>query len=414
MTDGEPTIRAATPDDWPAVAALLRRAYHGPEDPEYAELDRAVYEPARGLVVADAGEVVGHAVALTRDLTVPGAVVPAAHVTNVAVAPTHRRRGLLSRLMRRQLQELHDAGREPFAVLWASEGRIYWRYGYGSAAPRHSLTIDLREVQLHPDWQRPGGAAGRLRAGDPVDLRKDMAAVYERLRPDRPGWSSRSDAWWRFILADTIPGRDGFGARRAAVVDGEDGPRGYAVWRTRRGWVRNGPGGEVQINAVLAVDPAAYAALWGLLLGIDLAATAAFWFGAVDEPLQYLVPEPSRLGAVALDSLWVRPVDVPAMLAARRYARDVDVVIDVTDPLLPANTGRWRLTGGPAGATCERTAAPADLACGVAELGAVYLGGPSLAALAAAGRVGELRPGALRPASDAFGWHRPPSSIEIF
>src|SRR5690606_513793 len=115
----------------------------------------------RTLVVTDGAALVGVAGAFTRDMTVPGAVVPAAHVTMVGVAPTHRRRGLLRRLMHRQLREVYEARREPFAVLWASEGRIYQRFGYGLATTKLSLEIDTTEVRLA---EPEGYMSGRLRA----------------------------------------------------------------------------------------------------------------------------------------------------------------------------------------------------------------------------------------------------------
>ena len=129
--------------------------------------------------------------------------------------------------------------------------------------------------------------------------------------------------------------------------------------------------------------------------------------GGVDVP--YDTPTP-----ILSDALWIRIVDLPQALAARRYAAEVDVVLDVTDAQLPQNTGRWRLTGGPGGATCTRTEDDADLACTVLELGSAYLGATSLAALGAAGTVRELTPGALRRASTAFGWHRMPNPTEVF
>jgi len=138
-------------------------------------------------------------------------------------------------------------------------------------------------------------------------------------------------------------------------------------------------------------------------------------FAALDEPLQYLVDEPRRLGSALTDGLWIRITDLPKALAARVYAAPADVVLDVADPLLEQNTGRWRLTAGPDGrATCTTTTDPADLACTVLELGSAYLGATSLAALAAAGTVRELTPGALRQASVAFGWHRMPNPTEVF
>ncbi|HEU5107793.1 MAG TPA: GNAT family N-acetyltransferase [Micromonosporaceae bacterium] len=413
MTDGELPIRAGRDGDWGPVDALLTRAFLGPMDKDLHEIEAGTFEPERALIVEDDGDVVGTAAAFTREMTVPGAVLPAAHVTMVSVASTHRRRGLLTRMMHRQLREVRDAGAEPFATLWASEGRIYPRFGYGLASQQLSFEIDTREAVLQEGWQRPADAAGRLRDGEPGTLLKDMQAVYERLRPQRPGWSSRNDAWWRYVLADSEARREGASPRRAAVLYGPDGPTGYAFWRTKRGWT-NGPNGEVHLGELVAEDPASYTALWRFVLSIDLVRSVRFHFGSLDEPLLHLVAEISRLGGKMWPGLWVRLVDLGAALAGRRYATPVDVVFDVTDPLLPENAGRWRLTGDRDGAACAPTTATPDLACDVRELGAAYLGGTSLGQLAAAGRVEELRPGALLAADAAFGWHRAPGGIEIF
>jgi predicted acetyltransferase len=136
---------------------------------------------------------------------------------------------------------------------------------------------------------------------------------------------------------------------------------------------------------------------------------------SVDEPLLQLVNEPRRLDARIADALWLRIVDLPAALAARQYAADVDLVLDVTDELLTDNAGRWRLRASAfGGASCERTTDEADLACDVKALGAAYLGDQVLGGLAAAGQVRELRAGAVARAAAAFGWHRTPSAIEVF
>jgi predicted acetyltransferase len=134
----------------------------------------------------------------------------------------------------------------------------------------------------------------------------------------------------------------------------------------------------------------------------------------VDEPLLFMVNEPRRIAARQADALWVRILDVPGALAARRYAAEIDLVIDVTDELIPENTGRWRLSGSLDGARCESTVDPADLSCDIQSLGAAYLGGTPLASLAATGLVREHRPGALAAAATAFGWYQTPSSIEVF
>jgi len=410
MDSSDIRIRVGTADDWDAISDLLGYAFHETIDQETRDREASVFEPERSLVADDGGAVVGHAAAYTRELTVPGGPVPAAFVTLVGVAPTHRRQGLLGRMMRRQLAEIADAGREPVAALWASEAAIYPRYGYGLATQRLSLDVALREIRPP---QVPMAPDARLRLIEPADATADLAKVYEQLRADRPGYASRDDRWWRAILADPASDRNGATALHGVVHDTPQGPTGYALWRTKSGW-DIGPQAEVRVREVLAADPATYAALWRFLLSIDLTRKAAFSFASLDEPLTHMVDEPRHLGARVLDGLWVRVVDVPTALASRRYVVDVDVVLDVTDALLPRNTGRWRLTGGPGGATCTATDEPADLACTALELGSAYLGGPSLAALAAAGRVRELTPGALAAVSAAFGWHRLPAAIEVF
>ncbi|MEV6495446.1 GNAT family N-acetyltransferase, partial [Actinoplanes sp. NPDC051633] len=403
-------LRTASADDWEAISRLLGHVFHDAHEELQREIEGSVFEPERGLVATDGDLVVGHAAAYSREITVPGAILPAAHVTLVGVAPTHRRRGLLTRMMRRQLTEMAEAGREPIAVLWASETKIYPRYGYGMAAQRLRADAMTRELQLTVPV--PAEPAGRLRLAEPEAAIADLSKVYEQVRPERTGWSSRDDRWWRFVLADKPALRDGATELHAVVHDTDQGPTGYALWRTRSKWDRHGPDGTALIREVVAADPETYATLWRFLLSVDLTRHAEADYLAMDDPLMHMVDEPRRLGLEVRDALWVRIVDLPAALTARQYATPIDLVLDVTDPLLPANAGRWRLTGGPDGSSCTPTTDPADLACTVLELGAAYLGGPTLAALGAAGRIRELTPGALHRASAAFGWHRLPNPTE--
>jgi predicted acetyltransferase len=402
-------LRDATDDDFDSVNQLLKATFLSPDEPGREEIRRLVFEAPRNHVIVDDGQVVANAGAYTRDLAVPGGVVPAAHVTLVAVASTHRRQGLLTRLMRRQL----DAVPEAVAVLWASEGRIYQRYGYGLAAKSASLHAETHSVALSA---AAGAAEHRLRAAMPAEVRKDLQEVYLRTLADLPGRSSRDERWWDVLLADPTWAREGFTAKRAVLYEDASGLNGYAIWRAKGAWDAGGPAGEVQVLEVTAATPHAYATLWRFLFSVDLTRTLHAPLVSVDEPLFYLVDEPRRLGARVGDGLWVRLVDLPAALRARRYAAPLDIVLEVTDALRPANAGRWRLRTGPDGAAVC-IPAPGDqpaLACDIADLGAAYLGGTLIGQLADAGRVHELRPGGVAAASAAFGWHRPPASIEIF
>lgn len=401
-------LRPGSAEDFPAICDLLGTVFHEDYSGDLREWEAGIFEADRSLVADDAGRVVGHTLAFTRDITVPGAVVPAAHVSGVGVLPTHRRRGLLTRMMHRQLRAIADAGREPIAALWATETSIYPRFGYGPAASRLFLNVMNREVSLPAP---PAEPAGRLRMVDPVAGLADLADVYERLRPERIGWSNRDERWWKYILTDLDVLRDGATKLYAVIHDGPDGPTGYALWRVKQGWNNHGPNCEVIVREVVAADPETYQALWRFLFGIDLARSVTVRLAAVDEPLLYLVDEPRRLGPTLVDALFVRLIDVPRALAARRYATTVDVVVEVTDPILAENTGRFRLTGGPDGASCTRTGDPADVVCSVTELGAAYLGATSFTALVAAGRARQLTG---NDPTIAFGWHRRPSPTEVF
>jgi predicted acetyltransferase len=402
-------IEIARDEDWDDIFLVGRTAFLQEHSDDVSAAERAVIEIDRTLVARRDGEVVGTAGIQTRQLAVPGAVVPAAHVTMVSVAPPARRRGILTAFMARLFEDARAAG-EPVAVLWASEARIYQRFGYGFAAGSLSITIDRNEVALTVP-----ATGGRLREADPASLRADLVKLYDEVYPGRPGWSERAERHWSFRLADLKEWRHGAAELRAVVHSDDSGTiDGYALWRPLRRWGDTGPAGEVRVIEHVATNPQAYLALWNYLMSIDLTRTVTMWFASPDEPLLHAVSDPQRLDGRLGDALWLRVLDVPAALAARRYAVEVDTVIEVTDPEVPANSGRWRLTGSPTGASCVSTMDEPDLGCGVRALGATYLGGTSLATLAGTGQVVEHRPGAIAQADAALRWYPGPSSQEIF
>ena len=387
-------------DEWDDWYGSLVRAFGGvPEPDEELELFRELTEVDRSLGVWDGGWV-GTAGAFTFGLTVPGgASVRAAGVTMVGVAATHRRRGVLTSMMRRQLDDVRSWG-EPLAVLTASEPAIYGRFGYGAATFHVNAEIDTGRTGLSVP---PGTDGVRLRYAAPAEVLDACEAVYARLVPGRPGMLARRPGWERLGLLDPESRRDGASPLQCVVAERDGETVGYARFRVKPDWGPGGPDGSVVVSALAALDPAADAALWRFLFGVDLTSTVVVRGRPVDEAWQYLVSDIRRCRPEVRDSLYVRLVDVGAALQARTYRTPVDVVFEVEDAFCPWNTGRWRLSGDAKGASCERTEDAADLALSVRELGAAYLGGVSLTALAAAGRVGELRRGALAEASLAFG-----------
>ncbi len=395
-------VRVLEPGDWDHWYGRLERAFGGvTEPPDERELWRKLTECERSLAIWDAGEVVGTAGAFSFRVTVPGgAAVPAAGVTMVSVQPTHRRRGLLTAMMRRQLDDVHALG-EPLAVLTASEPAIYGRFGYGNGVQQLRLDIDTARVRV----ALPEGAERvRLRLVRPQEAVEACEEVYARRVPLRPGMVARQPGWEFLPLLENGLRAEGFGELLCVLAERDGRTVGFARYTVKPAWEMAGAAGMVQLRDLEALDPPAYAALWDYLFGIDLTSGLKAWNRPVDDPLLHLVSDVRRCLPAPRDGMHVRLVDVGAALAARAYAAEVDVVLDVADAFCPWNAGRWRLSGGPGGARCERTTDPADLAIGVRELGTAYLGGHTLRAIADAGGVRELRPGALAAASRAFAW----------
>lgn len=403
-------VRTLGDDDWRAFLDVDANAFGVTAPPELEEASRETQEPGRDIGAYDGDVLVGIATAYSFELTVPGGTLPAAGVSWVGVLPTHRRRGVLSALMDFQLASLHDAGREPLAVLWASEPQIYGRYGYGLASRHWSLNVERSAAALGPDT--PTDPSLRLRLA-PADDWKLTAGVYDAVTAARPGMFARDDRWWARAVRDLPSMRHGGSALRCVVAEDDHGVRGYARYSTKQSFDDSFGRGKVDVREMLAVDPAASAALYRYLFDLDLMGSTSLWNVPVDDPLMHWLENTRRAKPESGDALYVRLVDLPAALARRSYSTDIDVVLEVDDPRCPWNAGRWRLTGGTGGATCARTDDPADLSLGARELGAAYLGGTSLVELAAAGRVsGSAEP--LRATSRAFGTDPAPWCPVVF
>lgn len=410
MTDSQLTVRTLGADDADDVAEVVFKAFLSDVTPAARERELSVYEPGRYHGVFDSETMIGVAGILTRDMTVPGLVpLPVAAVTAVGVLPDHRRRGVLGRLMRTQLHELHEARGEPVAALWASEGGIYGRFGYGLAS-RSSRTTLRRPAHFRlpapPD-------ATRVQLLDADAARTAMRKLHGEYVAGRVGGLSRPDGAWAYVLHDDPSAREGASGLRVAVH-----PAGYAIFRVKENWQPSGPQHEVITHELVSTTVEGHAAIWRFLLGLDLVGEVRYFNTPLDEPLPMMLTDPRAARVELRDALFVRLVDVDRALAARRYSAPLaplDVVFDVTDDLCPWNAGRWALSVDESGVGhVERTTADADLACDVIDLGAAYLGSTRLHVLAAAGRVHERRPGAVRRASMAFAGENEPHCLEVF
>lgn len=242
--------------------------------------------------------------------------------------------------------------------------------------------------------------------------------IYSLRMTGQPGFFVRDDDWWGRVLHDESQERQGAGPLRCLLAEDGSGVRGYAVYVVKERWddATSLPDGSLLVRELMAADPAAGAALWHNLLDRDLITSVTAELRSADDPVLYQLLDQRRARMRVSDGIWVRIIDLPAALSRRAYPCPVDAVLDVTDPLLAGNAGRWRLRSGGQGldASCERTDEPADVALDIRELGAAYLGGTRLGSLAAAGLVRELRPGALARLSAAMTWDPAPWCPAIF
>jgi predicted acetyltransferase len=371
------------------------------------ESDTAVIEWDRAWGARRNGELAAIYVVFSFGLSVPArppqmaTVVPMAGLSWVAVHPDHRRRGLLSAMIRHHLHDIHESGRgERVSCLFASESRIYGRFGYGLSTESRRLALP-RGTTLRP-LREPGPVTTRFEALDRERHRKIVEQVYDAACLLRPGNTVRPAAHWQHALEDPLSRRpSGAEALKIVTVHKDGTPTGYALLRRSPSWGEQTPEGKVRVVDAHALDPQSGHALWSRLIAFDLMEEVTTPPLALDHPLTVWAAESAAQQHFGL-ALWTRLVDVAAALTARGYSRDIDVVLDVSDDLCPWNAARWRLTAGPEGAVCEQTTAAADLALDVRELGSAYLGGTTLASLGTAGLVEERTPGALAACSTAW------------
>lgn len=370
----------------------------------------ATFEADRAVAAYDGDLIVGTAGIFSFDLAIPGAVAPTAGVTIVGVHPTHRRRGILRRMMRLQLEQIRERG-EATAILWATEGSIYQRFGYGLATFVTRLALE-RDRSTFRARREPSGTVRFIGLDE---AKRALPPIHDALVPARPGFFSRTPAFWDSqLFRDPEHRRRGAGAAFYVLHETDGRPDGYARYRVQDGWDDSGPRSTLILTEKMALTPAADLDLWQFLLGIDLMARVEAWNVAPDDPIILNVLEPRRLGIGLGDGLWLRVVDVAAALEQRRYAADGRVVLEVSDAFCPWNAGRWSLTVEDGTPLAEPATDAADLALDITDLGAAYLGGFSFTQLADAARVRELQPGALARADAMFRTPRPPWCPRVF
>jgi len=408
MAEGAIEVRpCADPDEMRAAFAPIWHYFgQNPPSDDVIKHFRRLLPHDRVHAGFDGQTIVAGAGAFPFDLMIPGGEVKAAGVTITGVLPTHRRRGYLRAMQRSLIDDAHARG-EPVAVLWATEDTIYGQFGYGMASM--AAEIDVPRDRAAPF--ATSSARGQVRLVPLDEAEPLVAPVHDRVARVTPGMFARSSAWWQDrVLNDMEWKRRGGGFLQCAVLEIGGEPAAYALYRINSFFERGVQTGSIFVVEATGETPEATNAIWRFLLDIDWLARVKAHLLPLDHPLLLSLADPRRLNFLVREGLWVRLIDVGVALAARGLESDGSIVVDVADEFCPWNAGRWRIARG----ATEKTNAEADLACDVASLGCVYLGGFTFAQLARSLRMTELRTGAIARADAMFRSDRAPWCPEIF
>lgn len=391
-------LRDADVEDWERALAtgFLNAPVAG-----MAEWRRPTLHLDRCLGAFAGGRVVGTFRSFPTELTLPGGQqLPVGAVTAVTVTATHRRQGLLTRMMETDLRGSAERG-EPAAILIASEWPIYGRFGYGAATERLSWTVDAAAASFRVEGQ------GELSLVEGGAARAEMPAVYERRRLREPGQIPIEDWRWDSWTGITPPPNRS-GPHRWFVLCREAGETsGYLAYHLEEKWEESRPRYTLHVEALIGDTEEVEARLWRYCCEMDWVRHVRAETRSPGDSLPWLLGDHRAAAQTERsDHLWVRPLDVRRLLGARSYPFAGQVGLEVHDPDGFA-AGTFNVEGGPQGAECT-AGGEADIALSAAALGSASLGGHSLTLLARAGLVEERRPGGLLRAAAFLGWPETP------
>ena len=330
----------------------------------------------RLLVCMDGDTMAGSGGVDSFDMTLPGgAQVPVAGIGYITTAPTHRRLGIQRRIMERIHYDARERG-DVASILWASQSLLYGRYGYGNTMPAHEWHIDLRHTSYEhaPEWS---GHYVKLERDEAIPL---MTEAYERTRPNRTGMITRTAKRWLYEI-HPVNTKDEF----FVIYKEGDDALAYARYKIEKDPHDEFKGTMHVVEAVAATD-AAHAALWRYLFDQELVDDVIAHARPVDDPLVWMLAEPRRLRRKLVDAIWMKILDIPAMLERRTYAVEDSFILQIVD----AETKEPQTLAiefGAEGATCRETSATPDLVMNEAELAAMYAGAVECSMLANIGLV---------------------------
>ncbi len=381
-------LRTPSGDDWASITDFDGRTFGVTHSAEEVERLRPMHDMDRFRVAYDGKQIVGVAGSYELDTTLPGRrIVRMGGVTWVGVAATHRRQGVMRRLIGAVHDDI-DARDEPLASLYGSEGGIYHHVGYGTATQVRVTSIDVRSTAMRSEF-RPEPGAVRYLEGD--DIVPALDRIWTRFRSVRTGETGRSRTDHEYFVASGATERNGYSA--VAYLAHRDG---YAAYRTKMEWNDGHPSHTVVVNEMAAVTPDAHAALWHTLLNLDLVGTITSRAIAIDDPLPMLLENPRSLRTTDLnDGVWLNVRDVPKCFGARTYRVDDRMVVEVDGT-------RWAIEGGPDGASCTRVRSRPDLVTSHGPFSSLLYGGVLPSAFVAGRQMSARNAGALDRADIFF------------
>ncbi len=393
-------VRPITDDEFDSWVRASVLGFSGHASDELLGVVRSGTEMDRTFGAFDGGEIVGTTTTRTSAITAPGGTVKLGFVDDVSVLPTHRRQGIMTRMMREQLDQMHERG-EPLAALTASESLIYERFGYGIATWAHQWKIDRR----HATMKLPPDGGGRLKFISSDKARNEWPELHMNLRKNRVGMVHYGAAYWGFALWDAEFERRGASEFFHVAYLRDNRVAGLCAYRIRES--------AVLVVFLLGEDAEVEAELWRYCFGIDLMTDIHGFNQSIDDPLLWRLEDPRRLERSLIDHIWLRLLDVREALASRSYAEQAGLTLRVHDRFCPWNDGTYLLEVDRDGAECTRVESQPQIELGVSDLAAAYLGGVSFSTLARAGRIEERAPGALAAADRVFRTNRQPWSLEL-
>jgi predicted acetyltransferase len=407
-------IAAGEMADWVRVVHVAFHSGRSAEEEARHRLEVRGQDLSRTLAaVDDTGEIVGSYFSFQAELSLPGtgACVPTDAVTAVAVMPTHHRRGVLRQMITADLQAARERG-EAASILIAAEYPIYGRFGFGPATEQAAYRLATAHAQFVRETKGTIEMLSRER------MREIAPRLFDQFRRTCPGQIDREPIRWDVRLGlRPSPGRQPEDPTYYAVCTaaGAREPSGYLVYSVHGDWQHQVPQGRVEIDELIALDPEAYLGLWRYCAEIDLVSEVTAELRSIHEPLPWLLSNPRKAihELVRADFLWLRPLDTPRLLAARRYVAEDRLIFEVDDPL-GLSGGRFVLEGGRDGAVCTATQQSPQLRMSMTALGALSLGGTELRPMAAAGHLQEEAPGALDRAAQMFAWPSSPWCSTFF